>query len=445
MSNKAFLIFIVGLVVIIQEAVSQPLAFPEAEGCGRFALGGRGGVPVFVTNLNDTGEGSLRFALKEHNQPRIILFLVSGTIYLKSKIEVTNGNFTLAGQSAPGDGICVAGAGLDIEADNIIIRYMRFRPGEIDSIETDALTIKRSHNVIVDHCSMSWSTDETCSCYDNYNFTLQWCIVSESLNKSVHSKGEHGYGGIWGGQNASFHHNLLAHHNSRNPRLHGSRYLKQPEKEKAEIINNVVYNWKSKCIYGGEQGTYTITENYFKPGPATSKSNAKRILDPWEPFSTYYFNANYIEGNPTLSSDNKLSIDEKHPLPIQFQSNHLLAISNLKPTSANDAYRSVLEQAGASLHRDSIDERIINEVRKGKFTFGEKGIIDSQKQVGGWPELKSDSPLPDADKDGMPDEWEIKNNLNANDPKDGSAIDEGKDYTNLEIYLNEHYLQKEKI
>jgi pectate lyase len=415
---------------------SQPLAFPGAEGCGRFATGGRSGKVVFVSNLNDSGPGSLREALNNYDVPQTILFSVSGTIFLKSIIKVSSGNFTLAGQSALGDGICIAGAGLDIEADNVIIRYMRLRPGEIDSIETDALTIKRSHNVIVDHCSMSWSTDETCSCYDNYDFTLQWCIVSESLNKSVHHKGEHGYGGIWGGQNATFHHNLLSHHNSRNPRLHGSRYLKQPEKEKAELINNVVYNWKSKCIYGGEEGTYTITENYFKPGPATSKSSSKRILDPWEPFSTYYFNANYIEGNPMLSTDNKLSIDEEHPLPDRFLSDHRLAISNCKFTSATDAYSSVLEHAGASIVRDGVDKRIIDEVRNGKYNFGEKGIINSQTDVGGWPELKGASPLPDSDRDGMPDEWELRNKLNPNNPNDGSVIKEGNDYSNLEIYLN---------
>jgi pectate lyase len=416
---------------------SQPLAFPGAEGCGRFATGGRGGKVVFITNLNDSGKGSLREALNNYDVPRTILFSVSGTIFLKSTIEISSGNLTLAGQSAPGDGICIAGAGLDIEADNVIIRYMRFRPGEIDSIETDALTIKRSHNVIVDHCSMSWSTDETCSCYDNYDFTLQWCIISESLNKSVHHKGEHGYGGIWGGQNATFHHNLLAHHNSRNPRLNGSRYLKQPEKEKAELINNVVYNWKSKCIYAGEQGTYTITENYFKPGPATGKPSSKRILDPWEPFSYYYFNSNFIDGNPELTANNKLSIDKKHQLPNDFFCKVPLQISDLAPSTAHEAFSAVLKSAGASLHRDAVDVRIIDEVRHGKFTYGENGIINSQKDVGGWPELKTAPALPDSDKDGMADEWELNNKLNPNNPRDGSVINEGNDYSNLEIYLNE--------
>jgi len=435
MQIKAFLSFLVGLLVISLKVVSQPLAFPGAEGCGRFTSGGRGGEVVFVTNLNDSGKGSLRYALKEYNQPRMILFKVSGTIFLKSMIEVSIGNFTLAEQSAPGDGICVAGAGLDIEADNVIIRYMRFRPGEIDSLETDALTIKKSKAVIVDHCSMSWSTDETCSCYDNTNFTLQWCIVSESLNKSVHHKGEHGYGGIWGGKNATFHHNLLAHHNSRNPRLNGSRYHKQPENEKAELINNVIYNWKMKCIYAGEEGEYTIAGNYFKPGPATGEKESGDILEPWEPFSTYYFNKNYIDGNPVLSNKNSLSIDKEHPLPNKFFSKKPLVISNLKIKPAKKTYYSVLEHAGASLHRDTIDRRIVDEVKNGTFTFGNKGIINSQSVTGGWPVLKEESPLPDSDADGMADDWEVKNGLDPN-KEDGNSIKKGQDYSNLEIYLN---------
>jgi hypothetical protein len=312
---------------------------------------------------------------------------------------------------------------------------MRFRPGEIDSIETDALTIKKSNSVIVDHCSMSWSTDETCSCYDNTNFTLQWCIISESLNKSVHHKGEHGYGGIWGGKNATFHHNLLAHHNSRNPRLNGSRYHKQPKTEKAELINNVIYNWKMKCIYGGEEGEYTIAGNYFKPGPATGKSESGCILEPWDPFSTYYFNQNYIDGNPDLSKNNSQAIDKEHPLPNEFLSKSPLLISDLIPSSPKEAYNNVLNHAGASLFRDTVDRRIIAEVRNGTFTFGDKGIINNQTEAGGWPVLKSESPLPDSDLDGMPDEWEIKNGLNHN-KDDVAIIKDGQGYSNLEIYLN---------
>jgi pectate lyase len=416
---------------------TQPLAFPGAEGCGRFATGGRGGNVVFVTNLNDSGMGSLREALNNYNEPRTIIFSVNGNIFLKSIIEVRSGNFTLAGQSSPGQGICVAGAGLDIEADNVIIRYMRFRPGDIDSIETDALTMKRSHNVIIDHCSMSWNTDETCSCYDNTNFTLQWCMVSESLNNSVHHKGEHGYGGIWGGKNATFHHNLLAHHNSRNPRLNGSRYHKQPELEKAEIVNNVVYNWGMKCIYGGEQGTYSIIGNYFKPGPANSISSSKRILDPWKPFSYYYFNSNFVAGNDLLTNNNKLAIDETNPLPEEFMINQPLNLSNLKVSTPQVAFAEVLEKAGASIYRDTIDKRVIDEVKNGTFTFGDKGIIDSQSQVGGWPELKT-APAPlDSDQDGMPDKWELQNKLDPKNPNDGKIILNGNQYTNLEIYLNQ--------
>jgi hypothetical protein len=235
--------------------------------------------------------------------------------------------------------------------------------------------------------------------------------------------------------NASFHHNLLAHHTSRNPRLHGSRYHKMPEREKAEIVNNVVYNWRMKCIYGGEEGTYTITGNYFKPGPATTSKKAKRILEPWEPFSTYFFEYNTVYQKPELSKDNSLLI-YKNIIPEKYIAEKPLEISNLVPEKPEKAYANVLKHAGASLVRDEIDKRIVHEVKSGTAKFGKKGIIDSQEQVGGWPELKS-NPIPvDSDNDGMPDEWEVNHNLDPENPEDGKIIRKEKGHSNLEIYLN---------
>lgn len=428
------LIFLVFILFIVQNTYAQSMAFPGAEGCGKYTTGGRGGEVVYVTNLNDEGPGSLRHALRM-NVPRIIVFSVSGTLFIKSKLDVSHGNFTMAGQSAPGDGICIAGDGVDIEADNIIIRYVRFRPGDISGEETDALTIKRSDNVIVDHCSMSWSTDETCSCYDNTNFTLQWCMVSESLDNSVHKKGEHGYGGIWGGKQATFHHNLLSNHISRNPRLHGARYHKQPQLEKAEIVNNVIYNWRSKCMYAGEQGYYTIAENYFKTGPATSKSASKELLEPYSPYASYYFKQNILEGNKEISGNNLSAVEMDEMVDSIFISSRK-PVGDYELQNAEDAYNDVVKQVGASLSRDIVDQRLINELVNGTSTFGTNGIINSQKAVGGWPELKT-APAPvDTDQDGMPDQWEIANNLNPNSDFDGAQYDLSLYYTNIEVYLN---------
>jgi pectate lyase len=415
---------------------TNPIAFPGAEGCGKYTTGGRGGKVVYVTNINDSGEGSLRYALNEVKGIRTILFSIAGTIILETDLKVEEGNFTLAGQSAPGMGICIAGYGLDIEADNIVIRYIRFRPGDIKHDETDALTVKRSTNVIIDHCSMSWSTDETCSCYDNTNFTLQWCIISESLNNSAHHKGEHGYGGIWGGKKATFHHNLLAHHISRNPRLQGSRYHKQPELEKAEIINNVVYNWEMKCVYGGEGGTYALSQNYFKAGPATGKKSSRAILEPYEPISAYYFQNNIIEGKQALTKNNHLSIKQKDDKTPVFLTEYPFQISDYKIELATEAYSKVLSEAGVSQHRDTVDLRIIQEVKNGTFTYGNFGIINSQEQVGNWPDLSSKQTIHDSDQDGMADSWETLHNLNPSESSDGPAYTIQKNFTNLEVYLN---------
>jgi hypothetical protein len=421
-------------------SIAQKLAFPGADGCGKYATGGRGGEVVNVTNLNDDGLGSLRHALDEIEEPRIIVFNVSGTIFLKSEIELDHGNVTIAGQTAPGDGICIAGYGLDIEADNIIIRYVRFRPGDIAGKENDALTIKRSSNVIVDHCSMSWGTDETCSCYDNTNFTLQWCIISESLNKSVHHKGSHGYGGIWGGKGATFHHNLIAHHKSRNPRLHGSRYHKEPKLEKAEIVNNVIYNWGSTCIYGGEAGNYNIAGNFFKAGPGTKKDARSEILEPYKPFSNYYFKDNYIYKNKKLSENNLISVnidDEDKLTDVNWLKQPLeIEISDYKYEDAYKAYKKVLKKAGASINRDKTDKRIIKDVKQKSATYGKNGIIDSQKEVGGWPTLKQAKATKDTDNDGMPDDWEQKHKLDPLNYDDNAHYNLHEDYTNIEVYIN---------
>ncbi len=432
-------------------------AFAGAEGYGKNATGGRGGKIIKVTNLNNSGTGSLRAAI-EQTGARIIVFEVSGNIKLTSSLQIKNSNVTIAGQTAPGDGICIQDYPVVVDADNVIIRFMRFRLGDLKQVEDDALWGRYHQNIIIDHCSMSWSVDECASFYANKNFTMQWCILSESLNKSFHEKADHGYGAIWGGVNATFHHNFLAHHNSRNARFDGGfrsgTGVSPMGKDKVDYRNNVIYNWGSNSAYGGENGEYNMVANYYKPGPGTSSSKKSRVLEismeaditKYGPgFGKFYIDGNYMFGNTSVTANNwSGGVDMGSGLS---SSNFLLAKSTTpfanEPISihtAQQAYDAVLLYGGASFKRDAVDTRVLNELKSGTVTFngsktGFKGIIDSQTDVGGWPTLQQTAVLKDSDGDGMPDDWEVAQKLNSA-LANSEAYDLSTGYTNIEVYLN---------
>jgi len=413
--------------------MAQTLAFPGAEGGGKYTSGGRGGKVIKVTNLNDSGPGSLRDAI-DAKGPRIIIFEVDGTIDLKSKLIIKNDSVTIAGQSAPGDGICLKGYPFYVRANNVIIRYIRSRMGDVNKVIDDALGAMYVKDLIMDHCSASWSVDECISVYKSENVTVQWCIASHSLSKSVHTKGAHGFGGIWGGKNATFHHNLLADHSSRNPRLASDGF------SPVDFRNNVVFNWGYKAAYGGGRGgRINFVSNYYKPGPATRIKNGYFILDPAEDStSSYYLSNNILEGNDSVTLNNWLGVSN---IPFSKTLTPFEIIS-INEDSPKDAYSKVLKYSGCSFRRDDYDRRVINEVETGKAIDGEtygggnKGIIDSQTAVGGWPELKNGVPQTDSDNDGIPDTWELNNHLNPKDAGDATIYSLSKKYTNIEVYLN---------
>ncbi|TYR37252.1 pectate lyase [Sphingobacterium phlebotomi] len=439
-----------------EEQPELALAFPGADGYGKTTTGGRGGRVIKVTNLNDAGAGSLRTAI-EQSGPRIIVFEVSGNIKLSNRLRISNGDVTIAGQTAPGDGICIQDHEMVIAADNVILRFLRFRMGDLTQNEQDALWGRYQQNIVIDHCSMSWSIDECSSFYANKDFTMQWCILAESLNKSFHEKDDHGYGGIWGGHQASFHHNLLAHHNSRNPRFDGGNRsgtggLSPVGADKVDYRNNVIYNWRGNSAYGGENGEYNIVNNYYKPGPATPSSRSARIMqiskeDNVDPnllgYGVFFIDGNYVFGNGGVTMNNWAggvdfdagvsAAQAQRTTPFPFET---LSTQH----TAEQAYEQVLEKAGAAYKRDAIDQRVVNEVRNGMTTYnGSKtdypGIIDSQTDVGGWPVLVQTTPLVDTDGDGMPDAWETANNLDPNTPN-ANGRDLSEVYDNIEMYFN---------
>ncbi|MDQ0065099.1 pectate lyase family protein [Chryseobacterium lathyri] len=434
------------------------LSFPGAEGFGRHTTGGRGGKVYFVTKLSDDGsEGTLRHALDQKG-PRYIVFKTGGTIYLESPLKIKEGDVTIAGQTAPGDGITVANYETFVATDNVVIRYMRFRMGDQKKYQGDAFGARFIKNLMVDHCSMSWSTDETVSIYVNENTTLQWCIISESLRNSTHEKGAHGYGGIAGGKFASFHHNMYAHHDSRNPRLGEYAGSKFALTNLTDFRNNVIYNWGHNNVYGGEGMNVNIVNNYYKPGPATTTKqrivaidkNKKREAEVYNIWGKYYINGNVVEGSPEITKDNwtkgvfgqmkAYNLTDKDKNSIKINQPHDIQ-DNVKTHSAKEAYEKILQFGGASLVRDAVDLHVLKDAKNGSFTYkGSKGstngIIDSQNDAGGFPNLSSGNPLPDADNDGMPDEWEIKNQL---DPKvaNPNGRDLDKNYDNIEVYFND--------
>ena len=315
---------------------------------------------------------------------------------------------------------------------------MRFRMGDEKKYEDDSFNGRDHQNIIIDHCSMSWSIDETASFYYNKNFTMQWCIIAESLDHSFHSKGPHGYGGIWGGEKATFHHNLLASHTSRNPRFSGSSTVPNPPDEWLDFVNNVIYNWGGNSTYGGERGRYNMVNNYYKPGPATVKTY-NRILNPWVPFGEYYLNGNVLVGDKKVSADNWLGVQgQKDEAVGSAKIDTPLRTMPINLQSAEDAYHSVIQKVGANIYRDEVDIRILQDLVTGTAKEGNdhNGIIDSQKEVGGWPVLRSLPAPADSDHDGIPDDWEKTHGLNPNDTADGGLVKLDKQYTNLEVYIN---------
>ena len=457
-------------------------AFPGAEGGGMYTTGGRGGTVIHVTNTNDRGPGSLRAALTAKGA-RTVVFDVAGIIELESKIQIKEGNLTVAGQTAPGGGICLKNYTVNIDADNVIFRFVHFRLGDEGPSagdSEDCIWGRYHKNIILDHCSMSWSIDECASFYGNEYFTLQWCILTESMNDSAHSKGAHGYGGIWGGKDASFHHNLLANHHSRNPRIdHPEIYPDQgkytyvfdlSKRGNVDLRNLVIYNWGDNTSYGGEDGHFNFVNCYYQPGPDSKdrhyfvdayKDYTREVRDAngnktGEKLTIHYAYPNlFLSGNVhskynDISSDNATGIYWHNggsaalaaaPHVIQGEGGKTAYTTTHATEQGKDR---VLGYAGDVLHRDSVDERAVNGVKNNTGR-----IINTPADVGGWPSYTAtpeESALTvDSDNDGIPDWFEEKAGLDKNSEADGSAItlDKNNRYTNLEMYL--HYLVKDIV
>ncbi len=487
----------VSSVAFAQQTEEEPVpAFPGAEGFGRYTNGGRGGKVYHVTTLEDTdNEGSLRYACIQRGA-RTIVFDVCGTIFLNKPLIVNKDSCTIAGQTAPGDGICIAEYPVKIQADNVIVRFVRFRLGSrrASRHEGDAIGAMDHHNIILDHCSMSWSVDECCSVYGGKNLTVQWCIVSQSLVNGGHSKGAHGYAGNWGGAGATYAHNLIVHHASRTPRF-GPRPKTQGS-ERVDFRNNVLYNWSGEGCYGGEAMNVNIVNNYYKPGPAAVKNSGRRIFKPgirttkycditefyadgtpangngwiptWHRWGHFFVEGNVNSKYPEVTADNWKEGVEKF---INRKGNDGLAtdvtmdtIRLRKPLetpyttswSAEESYEKVLKYAGCcrftnnAIRWDRLDSIMIADVLNDTVSFTGTGLgdglINTQEDVrcallpNAWPDLKANAwqlkvAREDADNDGIPDFYEKQWFKKDVDPNAKCTKKGYTQYTNMDYYL----------
>ena len=429
-------------------AIDRPVivpAFPGAEGAGKWTRGGRGGTVYEVTNLNNSGEGSLRAAIQASG-PRIVVFRVSGTIALQSHLTINNPYITIAGQTAPGDGICLKDYGLVVNASEVIIRFIRVRTADNAGAGFDSITVNSGTNIILDPCSASWGVDETLSTSTDTagldKITVQWCLITEGLHCSNHPEGCHGMGtlakGCFGAQ-YSYHHNLYAHQNSRSPYPGNYNDISvDPQGLTFDFRNNVIYNWGGECAgYNTQNGANSVCKmnfvnNYYKMGPDSTEPNAflERVLA-----SKGYFSGNMMNGSTPSNPWSIVIFDSgwtQEQIDAFKQSSELPVLDAIPTESALVAYNRVIQEAGAVLpERDSVDTRIINDVKNGTGS-----IIDDEDEVGGWPVLTSDTPPTDTDHDGMPDSWESSHGLNPNDAGDSSGDRDSDGYTNIEEYLN---------
>ncbi|HEX2861091.1 MAG TPA: hypothetical protein VHN79_05605 [Lacunisphaera sp.] len=439
-SRNSALVFLAAFATAALLRANDPMpagglpAFPGAEGFGATTPGGRGGKVIFVTNLNDSGPGSFREACLAAG-PRIVVFRVSGTIALQSDLTVTEPFVTIAGQTAPGDGICLRDATFGIATHDVVVRHLRSRLGDEAKRQADAFDLLNgARNLVLDHISATWSVDEALSLSGNtQNITIQWCLIGEALRDSIHAKGAHGFGTLARANGpVTFHHNLWIHNDARNPRL-GDNYGRGPNFPTFDVRNNVIYNYGGTAS-GLTQGILKVNyvANYIRPGPS-SRAKTPISVGPNRSELDFFIRDNVVDGNEELTRDNAgfFNLIEADGKRVVRTVDRAFAAPPVTTSAATEALEHVLAQVGASLpKRDAVDARLVGHVRTRTGA-----LINSQADVGGWPELKSAPPPPDSDQDGIADTFETDHGLDPRDPADAGKL-ASSGYTWIEEYLN---------